>query len=711
MSIPRPTRAGALAAAGCLVITALTPATAVADPDASASTEARHPWQQPEWPQVQPWQDHGAAAEQLQAFEEQAPSLLRTTGAPEPIDPQHWVNPDHMTWDDYTPVPGTDWTDPEREGTEQQFHGAVVLVDYSDQPFALTQAPDSTVFGNPTEEAHGIARHDLAQWWHDFLNVPGEVNRGRTIHEFWMEGSGGRYGIDLEAFGPYEMPGESFEYGIDRFQEEQDCPPGYECFRNLPSDAEEAWLQAEGEETAEDFDFIFYVTSGNDESGVWQEFGPMMWENPEDVPDEFGPPDADMPNAASTRYVDWTSWQAASGYWSHAGPGYSVQSESSAHGTFAHEFSHILGIADNYNNPMADPVRRSYTGIWGNLSRGIFNGPGGPHTRFTVPATSGGAVGAHHMLRDRMELEMVDVQQDVLHLSSGALADSGVAVAPVTARSAVTAGGRDLAGVNIVLTDGDQSPACDWTEDPFCDGGGYDNYTIEVVDRMGYDSFTPDNGVLLSKTKDVDSPPFVWTIDANPGDIEMVDFVWPDGTEEYITIGDYRQLSNAAFHAGTDSGSEFEYVDEANGLHFYIVDLHRDAEGVLGYTVAARSLDGDGEQERGVELSGGATGEAAAGDWARCEVELTNTGEPGAQVHTSGDVYRLAAEARNPHWDVWLPNELATAEAGESTTVEVWAHRTKEEGAGPGRAWIDLTATSESDSAAEAQTSCRLSEG
>ena len=56
--------------------------------------------------------------------------------------------------------------------------------------------------------------------------------------------------------------------------------------------------------------------------------------------------------------------------------------------------------------------------------------------------------------------------------------------------------------------------------------GGYNNYTLEVVDQMGTDSFTADSGVLLAKTKDSRSPN-KWTVDANPQDIDTVDYTWP----------------------------------------------------------------------------------------------------------------------------------------------------------------------------------------
>ena len=119
---------------------------------------------------------------------------------------------------------------------------------------------------------------------------------------------------------------------------------------------------------------------------------------------------------------------------------------------------------------------------------------------------------------------------------------------------------------------------------------------------MGTDSFTPDHGVMLAKTKNADASPFVWVIDANPQDIKMVDFTRPDGTKAMVTLADYRQLSDALFHAGANSGSEYEYVDKPNRLHFYVLDLERDADGILSYTVAIKSLDGDGPHKRGVQV-------------------------------------------------------------------------------------------------------------
>src|SRR5699024_972550 len=96
---------------------------------------------------------------------------------------------------------------------------------------------------------------------------------------------------------------------------------------------------------------------------------------------------------------------------------------------------------------------------------------------------------------------------------------------------------------------------------------------------------------------------FSWMVDANPQDIEMVDFHRPDGTPVMRTIGDYRQLNDGLFHAGTDSGSEYEYIDKANRLHFYVIDKHVNKRGELAYTVAVQSLDGDGPHRRGARLT------------------------------------------------------------------------------------------------------------
>jgi M6 family metalloprotease-like protein len=626
------------------------------------------------------------------------------TGPFDVLDPQAWQNPDTMTWDDWRAVPGRNWADPSVAGSERNFKIALVTLDYPDQPFVVTQRARSTVFGNPQATAQNIPRDQVATFYRDFLNTPNTLNKGHTLHEYWMQDSNGRYGVDLTGFGPYEMPAKSYQYGIENTMNPGECPTGEQCARNIRTDGLGAWRAAVGDEVADSYELVFILSSGQDESSTWQEFGQMMFQTKEDVPDAWGPPDPTKPNYARTRYVEWTSWKAAATIWPNAGGGSSTQAESSGMGVYAHELSHLLTIGDNYNNPYGVPLRRAYTGIWSMMSRGSFNGPGGPHTRWQIPPVNGGSMGSLHTVRDKVKIGLLG-EEHLLRLSREALASSGLVVAQVTAR-AVDAGPKGLTGINVAMSRDNTTGSCDFRVEPLCDGGNYNNYTVEVVDRMGADSFTPDSGVLISKTKNADSAPFVWVVDANPQDIDMIDFYRPDGTPQKITMGDYRQLSDALFHAGTRSGSEYEYVDEANRLHFYVLDLKRDANGVLSYTVAVRSLDGTGgPSTHGVALDQGfvTTDGKPTNRGVTCTFDLTNTGtySAGGEQHPENvaqylksDVYRLSADVAGIGWRVEVPNALAAVGFGKTTKVKVSVGAAAD--AAP-RGFVKLTATSVSD--------------
>ncbi|PGH01834.1 hypothetical protein GX51_05014 [Blastomyces parvus] len=638
------------------------------------------------------------------------------------LDPQKWVNPDNMTWDDWKSPPDTNWADPTKKGSIRNFNIALVTVDYPDLPFIVIQKPGSTIFGNPQPNAPaGLTREKVPEFYRDLLNKPSEINYGHTLHEYWMMDSMGRYGVDLTEFGPYELPLKSFQYGIMKVFNEGACPTGETCDIELRDDALGAWRADVGNQTADSFELIFVLSAGQDESATWQEFGEMRFQTKEDIPDEFGPPKSgndSQPNFAKSRYTPWTSWAAAATIWPNAGGKSSIQSESSGMGVFAHELSHLLDIGDNYNSPYGDPPRRAFTGPWSMMSRGSFNGPGGPHSRWEVPATQGGSMGSLHTLRDKAELKLVD-DENLVRLSREALPKSGTVVARLTAR-AIVPGKGDLMGIRIAM-DSDKSPPCKVENDPFCDGGGYHGYDVEVIDRLGPDSFTPDSGVMISKTKLESRGTYQWTIDANPQDIGVVDFYRPDGTPSMISISDFRQLSDGLFHAGTRSGSEFEYVDKANGLHFYIIDIHRDRKGILSYTVAVRPLDKKDSHKRGVKINRGqvepSRGNKPTHKGVTCSFKLRNTGSysrasGGKNQHPQdisqylkSDVYRLKATVKGKGWKVELPNALATAKFGEWTTVDVAVAADK--WASP-HAEVKLTATSESDSSAIASADCRV---
>ena len=631
----------------------------------------------------------------------------------QPIDPQNWANPDDMTWADYKASPGTNWSDPSRIGSDRNFNIALVVVDYDNLPFVISGPPNSTVFGNPLPRHGNIERGNVPSYYRDLLNKPTELNRGHTLHEYWMEDSGGRFGVDLTSFGPYRMPAHHFRYGVDEQFNPGACPANETCSLSLRDAAFSAWRHDVGNDTANAFELVFILSAGQDESSTWQEFGEMKFASEDDVPDAFGPPaGAQIPNFAATRYVSWTSWASASTVWPNAGGGSSLQCESSGMATYAHELSHLLNIGDNYNNPYGQPPRRSYTGPWSMLSRGTFNGPGGPHSRWQIPALQGGALGSQHSVRDKLYIGLISDNR-ILNVSKSSLQTQGPMATRVTARNSQCG----IIALRVAFGQ-DSSPACNATTDPLCDGGKYNAYDLEVVDRVGTDSFQADSGVMISKIKYAATAPFQWTIDANPLDIGLVDFVRPNGTKSMVSIGDYRQLLDALFHAGTDSGSEFEHIDEPNGLHLYVLGRHRSSKGTLSYTVAARSLQDTSGIEYGAELSAGSVVSTAAGAEASagvfCSFNLRNNGtqkhetssdKVEAQKYTSSDIYRLSATVSGSGWEVQVPNEVATAQFGQEVSVLVAAKAS--EGSHT-EATVTLKVTSESDKNAVAVAECKI---
>jgi hypothetical protein len=262
--------------------------------------------------------------------------------------------------------------------------------------------------------------------------------------------------------------------------------------------------------------------------------------------------------------------------------------------------------------------------------------------------------------------------------------------------------------------------------DALCAGEPVFNfYSMEVVQRVGYDSFTPDNGVLLAKNKDREGNTcgyncFTWVIDAHPGDINQVDFVRPNGTNVMRTVADYRQLNDALFHAGLRSGSQFEWEDAANRLHFYVIDIDRAAgtagAGILSYTVGVRSLDGAGPQARDVALNGAPT-QRVPGTDATWPVTLSNTGTAAetnpalhpqdAAAYLASDIYRLSVSIEGQGWSADLLNGLAAVRFGESQTVPVRITRAAKASQ---TAKVTLTAISESDPAARRVATATLSQ-
>jgi M6 family metalloprotease-like protein len=627
----------------------------------------------------------------------------------EPIDPQVVIDQDDMTWDDYTPIPGVSWAD-STEASERTIRIALLPADFPNQPFVMTLPRYSDPFGNP--QLDPVERDEIPQFYHDFWNVPNEDNRGHTLHEYWMELSGGRIGVEVVPYGPFRMQHHYYQYFA---RSNDDVPGGMQHVREM-EDAMSAnqelvsmWEEVAGEGIRDEFDLVMHQYAGYDETTTWQEFGEMMFQTPDDIPEEWGNPDPDKPRWVNTRYIDWTSWLAGTWLWAN-----SAMTTAESSGAIRHEISHAaFRIGDNNNNPYVEPYRRVGAGAYDIMDRGSFNGPGGPHKRYLVPVLAGGAMPAGVMLRQRLYFEFIGIDE-TLEVNRNGLAESGLAVARVTARNVDPLPG-ELAGI-VVRLDGDEprdrTPPDDASVNPLSAGNpDYDNYTVEVAQRTGYDSFLPDNGVLIAKNKDQSSTTggpnafnvFNWMIDANPGDINVVDFFRPDGTPVMRTIADYRQLNNGLFHAGENSGSRNEWVDPHNRLHFYIVDVHFSDEGIRSYTLGVRSLDGSGPHEHGVELSPD-LGSTSLGSDGTVTFTLTNIGQAAEtdpelhpqdmRAHLGSDIYRLTAWVEGDGWEAALPNSLAALPFGESQEVTVHLGHN---GDAVGEATVWLRATSESN--------------
>ena len=71
------------------------------------------------------------------------PAVASAAGPPAPVDPQNWTFQDNFTWNDYKPLPGKDYSDPRSSPTVKKWKVALVLTDFPDKTFFVSQPAGS----------------------------------------------------------------------------------------------------------------------------------------------------------------------------------------------------------------------------------------------------------------------------------------------------------------------------------------------------------------------------------------------------------------------------------------------------------------------------------------------------------------------------------------------------------------------------------------
>lgn len=146
-----------------------------------------------------------------------------------------------------------------------------------------------------------------------------------------------------------------------------------------------------------------------------------------------------------------------------------------------------------------------------------------------------------------------------------------------------------------------------------------------------------------------------------------------------------------------------------------MLDVNRDASGILHYTVGVRSTNDTSAAKHGVKLRQGTVSGTSSSEGLYCTFQLDNTGKGGANAtsahpqdlsaYLGSDIFRLEAKVEGKGWEVGVPNAVAHAKFGESTEVKVAVRS----GYGAAdKATVKLTVTSESDKEVKAQKSCKV---
>ena len=432
------------------------------------------------------------------------------------------------------------------------------------------------------------------------------------------------------------------------------------------------------------------------------------------------PGTAGGPNTAPTRYVAWTSWAAAATRWASSSGysgttvrdskgtnitniPYSQQAECNGMATYAHEFGHIVNLPDNYSNsygatysPDSEP--------WDLMARGCFAGPFGDHARWSVPGGLEADSAPVHLMMVSKKFSKFYDPGDLKELTVAQLKAGTPLVEEIVARN-VPLANKDYPwladyglvspnfykGIELTFDSANTDKVTRRTSGFTWNRLAAQRMGIEVVQRTGYDSFAPDDGVVLTRIANAassSSQGAYTVIDSHLYDLEMADY-YLNGVAVPYTMGNQAQLFDGAFKAGvsfTDSGyykgGEYkgdkrvseeiisgntvnEFFDSANGLHFYILDKHMNPGKYgefLSYSVGLLHTSGlavTGALKVVAEVEEAET-------WNRVAVvnfKITNEGS------VATDIIRASVTGS---MDTTLLNNLYAIKPGQTVTVPVY---------------------------------------
>jgi hypothetical protein len=304
-----------------------------------------------------------------------------------------------------------------------------------------------------------------------------------------------------------------------------------------------------------------------------------------------------IPPSKNTRYIAFAPWEAIIGEWSHAtsasggdtfgqtGRGstlrFSNQGENTGMGTFAHEFSHIAGLSDNYVLPWTY-LSNAKTEPWDIIATADKNGPFGPHTRWMILPTFGGAVASTGLAHPSNIWGFFSEAGDLFEVRIDELAARTPVIANVVANNIPLNNEFYNVGVprfNPATGEGFvkalklkfiPTPTTNqWSDQAIRTTGwtwfhaysgqeGTATYTdangkaremyVQVVDKTGTNSYLMDSGVLIERawgTTNVGHS----VIHSHLYDTGMTDF-FVNGETFYWPAGHGTQLVHAAFKAG-----------------------------------------------------------------------------------------------------------------------------------------------------------------